>query len=112
MGPSCSELFGIVLFNYAFSVTIPAWLNEKKPRVDVNTVVWGSSTLLTFMYISFGTLGAMAFPNPPADMLSMLSSSNADPVTRGSALFFGLIIIGSGVPIFCVLIKNTLYAGE
>jgi hypothetical protein len=45
-------------------------------------------------------------------MLSMLSSSNADPVTRGSALFFGLIIIGSGVPIFCVLIKNTLYAGE
>jgi amino acid permease len=88
-GPSCGELFGVVLFNYAFSVTIPAWFNEKKSRVNVNNVVWGSSTLLTVMYVTFGMLGAMAFPSPPADMLSLLSSRNADVVTRICAGFFG-----------------------
>ena len=111
VGDKAGQLVGVILFNYAFSITVPAWLNEKKSHVSVNTTIWGSSAALTLMYILFGILGAMAYGTPPADMLSILGSSASDAFTRLCATMFGTITIGCGVPIFCVLMKNTLYAG-
>lgn len=112
IGPDVGQLVGVVLFNYAFAITVPAWLNEKKSHVSVNTTIWGSTSILSIVYIFFGLLGAMAFSDPPSDMLSMLGSKQSSPVTRVCAALFGVIIIGCGVPIYCVLIKNTLYAGR
>ena len=112
VGDNVGQLVGVVLFNYAFSITVPAWLNEKMSDVSVNTVIWGSSASLTLMYILFGILGAMAYASPPADMLSILDSTASDPLTRVCATLFGIVTIGCGVPIYCVLIKNTLYAGR
>jgi amino acid permease len=37
-GGDYSQLAGVVLFNYAFSITVPSWLNEKKKDVSVNQV--------------------------------------------------------------------------
>jgi hypothetical protein len=36
VGPDLGQLMGIVLFNYAYSITVPAWLTEKKEHVSVN----------------------------------------------------------------------------
>ena len=112
VGADVGQLVGVILFNYAFSITVPAWLNEKKSHVSVNNTIWGSSAALTLMYILFGLLGAMAYSYPPADMLSILGSTASDSVTRLCATMFGIVTIGCGVPIYCVLIKNTLYAGR
>ncbi len=38
IGNDISQLAGVVLFNFAFSVTVPAWLCEKKKEVSVNNV--------------------------------------------------------------------------
>ena len=112
IGPDVGQLVGVVLFNYAFAVTVPAWLNEKKSHVSVNWTIWCATSVLTAVYIGFGILGSMAFAAPPTDMLSMLGSKKSEPITRVCAALFGVIIIGCGVPIYCVLIKNTLYAGR
>ena len=31
MGPRPWDVVGVVIFNFAFCVTVPAWLNEKVP---------------------------------------------------------------------------------
>ena len=41
VGPDCSNVMGVAIFNFCLSLTIPSWMNEKKSTVGVNGVVWG-----------------------------------------------------------------------
>jgi hypothetical protein len=50
-GTSWSQLAGVVLFNYAYIVTVPLWLAEKKNDVNVNHIVWGASTMSSLIYV-------------------------------------------------------------
>ena len=50
-GDSVSQLAGVVLFNYAYIVTVPSWLNEKQNSVSVNKTIWTASTLSSAIYI-------------------------------------------------------------
>ena len=52
-GDGLSQLAGVLLFNYAYIVTVPSWLNEKQNSVSVNSTIWHASTLSTAIY--FGT---------------------------------------------------------
>ena len=38
IGDDQSELAGVVLFNFAYIIAVPSWLNEKAPNVSVNKV--------------------------------------------------------------------------
>lgn len=38
-------------------------------------------------------------------MLTLLSSAKVHTVTRIAAALFGVLIIGCGVPVFCVMMK-------
>lgn len=42
-GTDYSTVVGAVIFNMAFVVTVPSWLNEKKPKVSVNKSMWYST---------------------------------------------------------------------
>lgn len=108
-GDSIFQLAGVVLFNFAFSVTVPSWLSEKEPNVSVNRTIWGSSILSCLVYILFGTMGALSFSEAPGNMLILLASKKVCLLTRICAALFGITIIGAGVPVFCVIIKTTLY---
>ena len=50
VGEHWVEALGVVIFNFAFGVTVPSWLNEKAPRVSVNRVFWTSTVLSTALY--------------------------------------------------------------
>jgi amino acid permease len=110
-GTDFSQLAGVVLFNYAFSITVPSWLSEKMPHVSVNKTIWTSTILSSGIYISFGILAACSFENAGPNMLILLSSSQVHFMTRICAAIFGTSIIGCGVPVFCVIIKTALYSG-
>ena len=58
-GSNCAKLGGVVLFNYAYAVTVPSWLNERKDTVDVNKVIWSGVAFSSFIYITFGMLYSM-----------------------------------------------------
>jgi amino acid permease len=75
VGNEVSQLAGVILFNYAFSITIPAWLNEKSNKVSINKVVWSSSILASVIYVIFGVMGAMAFDQVGPNILILLTSS-------------------------------------
>ncbi len=108
IGSDMSQLAGVILFNYAYPITIPSWLNEKKSDVPVNQVIWAASSMSTTLYIIFGILGAFSFKKTGDDMLILLASNQVAPLTRICSALFSVLIIGCGVPIFCVIVKNSL----
>lgn len=105
-----SQLVGVILFNYAFAVTVPAWLTEKTTDTKINSTIWSASIFSSLLYITFGMFAALAFDECSVSMLTILSGPDVSITTRFSAAMFGLTIIGAGVPVFCVIIKNTLYS--
>ena len=88
---------------------MPSWLNEKQPDVSVNKVVWASATFTSINYVTFGMFAAMAFTHTGEDILVLLSSDETHVITRVCSALFGVAIIGCGVPIFCIMIKNSLF---
>ena len=107
-GKDWDDLFGVVLFNFALVIAIPAWLYEREPDVDVPTVVNGSCALSAGLYIAIGILGCLAMPNVSDNMLqSMMSGSFGVPLQLGASIF-AFAIIGLGIPLFSVLTRLNL----
>lgn len=109
-GDNYSTLIGVVLFNFDFVLTLPAWLMEKKSKVNPNRVIWATSSFCSLLYIVFGLLAAMSFGGGSQKMMALLESNEVSVLTRWCAAMFGICIIGAGVPVFSVIIKNTLFA--
>ena len=42
-------------------MTVPSWVNEKKPQVSVKKVMWTSALTCSLLQLAFGLLGAWAF---------------------------------------------------
>lgn len=107
-GTDFDTLLGVVMFNFPLCVAVPAWLSEKKPSVDVPSVVWTSTWLSTFLYVLCGTLGAMCIPHVSGNMLeSMMSGAFGLSMQIGSFVF-EFMIIGIGIPLFSVFTRMNL----
>ena len=52
------NVLGSTVFTFAYVISIPSWLNEKKHDVSVNKVLWSQSILGFFMMLAFAILGA------------------------------------------------------
>lgn len=107
-GDSWSTLFGVILFNYALVLAVPAWLYEKEPTVEVPRVVNGSAMLSTILYILIGGLGAMSMPHASQNMLESMMSGTFGIPMQICASIFAFFIIGLGIPLFCVLKRLNL----
>ena len=110
-GDNVRGCLGVVIFNFAFCVTIPSWLKEKKPEVSVAKTLWGATTFSAVLYTAVGVCGAIAFDLEPGDFLSLLMSEKVPLATRVGAVIFGLAIIGLGIPIFCIMMRANLEDG-
>jgi len=111
-GTSWGTLFGVILFNYALVIAVPAWLYEKEPTVDVPKVVNGSAILSTILYVLIGALGAMTMPHASQNMLESMMSGTFGIVMQICASVFAFFIIGLGIPLFCVLKRMNLTGKE
>ena len=84
---------------------------EKQSDVSVNETVWLASVPSGLLYLAFGIAGSSAFPRVTDNVLVALGSEHVDPLTNICSCLFGVLIIGLGVPIFCVLMHQNLHAG-
>lgn len=107
-GTEWGSLFGVVLFNFALVIAIPAWLFEKEQDVDVPAVVHSSSMLSAFLYIVIGILGATSMPYVSQNMLESLMSGVFGPTMQLTASIFAFFIVGLGCPLFSVLSRMNL----
>ena len=107
-GHDWDDLFGVVMFNFALVIAIPAWLYEREPHVDVPTVVHSSSVLSVILYVCIGVLGTMALPNVSENMLESMMSGLFGTWMQISASIFAFAIVGLGIPLFSVLTRLNL----
>jgi hypothetical protein len=102
-GNDWDDLLGVILFNFALVIAIPAWLYEREPHVDVPTVVHGSNMISTVLYVGIGLLGAMAMPNVSENMLESMLSGALGPWIQVGASIFEFYIVGLSVPLYSVV---------
>ena len=91
LGDDWKDCIGVIIFNFAFCVTIPSWINEKEPGVEVNTVIWSSTAAAAVMYAAVGWLGGLAFESAPDSMLELLASPAQPSAVRLASAAFGVI---------------------
>ena len=80
-GSGYGSVLSVVVFNFGFIMTIPSWLNEKKPEVDASKTVWISVIMSLIVFLALGIIGAMAidFPNGQ-DLLQVIDMSDRTSV--------------------------------
>jgi amino acid permease len=107
-GREYRDLLGVILFNFALVLALPAWLHTKKRRVSVKAVVYGSTGISTLLYVAVGTVVAMSIPHANENMLApMVSGAFGGGIQAASSLFC-FFIIGLDIPLFCVLTRYNL----
>jgi len=111
-GTEWGSLFGVVLFNFALVIVIPAWLYEKEPHVDVPAVVHTSSLLTSILYMSIGILGAISMPHASQNMLESLMSGAFGTAMQLCASIFAFFIVGLGCPLFSILARMNMMDGK
>lgn len=107
-GERWDSLFGVVLFNFALVIVVPAWLYEKDPGIDVPTIVHSSSVLSAMFYILIGGLGAACIPHVSPNMLESMMSGVFGTAMQLNASIFAFFIVGLGCPLFSVLARMNL----
>lgn len=107
-GEDWSDLFGVVLFNFALVLTVPAWLYEREPHVDVPTTIYVSTAITIVIYLTIGILGSLAIQNVADNMLQSMMSGALGIMMQISSSVFAFGIIGLGIPLFSVLARLNL----
>jgi amino acid permease len=107
-GHEYGDMLGVILFNFALVLAVPAWLHEKKDDVSVNKVVVGSTVIATSLYIFVGALGACSISHVNVNMLAPMVSGAYGEGIQIAGSVFAFFIIGLDIPLFCVLTRYNL----
>ena len=112
VGSDFTNLVGLVIFGFAYVVTVPSWCNEKRDTVSVNRVIWSSTLVSSLLFIAIGLLGAWAYPGLRyANLLTYMAAPGSPIVTQVFVYLFSLFVIGLGIPLFAIYIRLNLYVG-
>lgn len=107
-GESYDSLLGVVLFNFALVISIPAWLFEKEPTVNAAKVITSGSVMSAMLYIILGTLGALSNDKVNDNMLQSFMAGGQGITMQITSFFFAVFIVGLGIPLLSVLCRLNL----
>lgn len=107
-GHKWDDMVGVILFNFALVLAIPAWLHEKKSNVGVGQTIFLSTIISLALYIGVGIMGALAIPKVNINLLDPMVSGAFGPGIQLAASVFAFFIIGLDIPLFSVLTRYNL----
>ena len=106
------DCVGIILFNFAFIVTIPSWYNEKSDSVSVIKSLLYSIIFVAILFVVIGVLGAMSFEysDLSGDNQSLFTVIDDFGGTIGkiSVYLYPIIQNITSIPVFCIIIRYNL----
>jgi hypothetical protein len=110
IGHDKSQVVGTVLFNYAFIITIPSWVNDVNPSVPIRKVVWYSVITSTVIYLLLGIMGGMAYKMVPTS--NIISTINISPeksiISVITTYLFPLVVLITSIPVYTIIIRYNL----
>lgn len=106
------DCVGIILFNFAFIVTIPSWYNEKAPEASVVKSLMTSIVFVAILFIIIGSLGAMAFSyddlsNDNQSLFTVIDDFGG-VIGQISVYLYPIIQNITSIPVFCIIIRYNL----
>jgi hypothetical protein len=107
-GEKWDDMLGVILFNFALVLAIPAWLHEKKANVGVGQTVFLSTVISAALYIGVGLMGALTIPKVNINLLDPMVSGAFGRGVQVAASIFAFFIIGLDIPLFSVLTRYNL----
>ncbi|RIB01852.1 hypothetical protein C2G38_2255946 [Gigaspora rosea] len=110
LGNNMSQVIGTVLFNYAFIVTVPSWVNDLNPKVPIRRSVLYSTSISTAVYILLGLIGGMAFQiDPNSDIITVINKSDQKNwLTIASTYIFPVAVLITSIPVYTIVIRYNL----
>ncbi|GBB94193.1 hypothetical protein RclHR1_23090001 [Rhizophagus clarus] len=114
IGYDNSQVIGTVLFNYAFIITIPSWVNDVNPSVPIRKAVWLSVITSTIVYLLLGIMGAMAYRmNSISNIISTINNSPEKSIISVITTYlFPLVALTTSIPVYTIIIRyNLMRAG-
>jgi len=110
--PNQSQVLGTIIFNYAFVITVPSWINEKREGVGVNKSIWLATSISTVFYMGVGLFGALTFDfKGNEDLLDVINNETTGSlhlISRICVYMFPVAALLSSIPVFSIVIKYNL----
>jgi len=111
---SQGPLIGTVLFNFAFTSTLPSWVNEKRPEVSVAASFGITMVYVVVTYTVVGVIGGMAYKPFYTTDENLFSKLNAGGSRLGQATVtaYPMLQNFTSIPVFSIMIRyNLLQSG-
>jgi len=116
------SLLSTILFNYGFVATIPSWLNEKSPRVQVASVISWANFAATAQFLVVSVPAALVLANlPGANLLAVIGRGSLGPhsgqaghtvyfwkASQIMVYIFPIANILTSIPVFSIIIRYNL----
>jgi len=105
------------IFNFAFIISVPSWVNEKKRGVGINKSVWYANLLSSVLFLLVGLLGGMVFHySDSTDLLSAFGSNTLKGplriVTMVTVYTFPIIVLLPGIPVNSIIVRYNLLKSQ
>ncbi|KAJ3416556.1 hypothetical protein HDV05_001293 [Chytridiales sp. JEL 0842] len=102
-----AALVGVIMLNFAFVQTVPAWVNVKRPDVNVQSSIWTTTTLSLVVYMCIGMFPALAFSIPyDSNVIAVISSVST--FSKVFSYLFSLIVLMTSIPVFVIISQLNL----
>jgi hypothetical protein len=131
-------VLGVSVLSYAYIVTIPSWVNEKKAGVNINKAIWYPAIVGVALKIAVGLTGSWGFhlynagndtavtdadnilnfllePRMPWVHVVQFALTLTNFVfqwTRYSAYLWDITTLIPGIPVLAIMVRYNLQAGE
>eukprot|EP00850_Spirogloea_muscicola_P008048 SM000042S15315 [mRNA] locus=s42:212999:216528:- [translate_table: standard] len=120
----------VCVFSYSYVSTIPSWVNEKRPGVNINTAVWAPATAGVTLNILLGLFGAWAYNlldkeghpiSGTENILNVLTkrvgpgttctTAEIPRLTEASVYMWGIFGYVPGIPVLSIMVRYNLHNG-
>ncbi|KAI9336548.1 hypothetical protein BDR26DRAFT_804386, partial [Obelidium mucronatum] len=105
---SYAGLVGVVMLNYAFVQTIPAWVNVRRPDVNIQESIWISTGAGFGTYILTGLLPALAYQIPNDSNLISVMVSQGGTVSKVFGYLFSMMVLMMSIPVLLLVTRSNL----
>ncbi|ORY51847.1 hypothetical protein BCR33DRAFT_397719 [Rhizoclosmatium globosum] len=101
-------LVGVVMLNYAFVQTIPAWVNVRRPDVNIQESIWMATGSGLGTYLLTGLIPALAYQIPSNSNLISVMTSNGGVVSKVFGYLFSMLVLMTSIPVLLVVNQSNL----
>ena len=105
------QVMSTVVFNWGFLTTVPSWLNEKRPDVNISRATWVSIVLSLVIFLILGFGGGMGLEPNGENLLAAINDPSAPNILLTSQIatyIFPIAALLSGIPVFSIIIRYNL----